>query len=104
MRFIIFRALVGTAVLFSVRSFAQTEADAAGKAGDFIAKAEKELAALGLLASRAEWINLTYITEDTDVLAAEFGARGTELSVRLAKGAAKFDGVKGVPFDVRRKL
>jgi peptidyl-dipeptidase A len=81
-------------------TFAQTAAEA----GAFVAQAEKELAAHAVLANRAEWINRTYITEDTDALAAEFGARGTELSVRLAKGAAKFDSVNGLPFDVRRKL
>jgi len=70
----------------------------------FVAQAEKELADYSALAQRAQWINLTYITEDTDAIAAEFGARGTQLSVRLAKGAAKFDGVKGLRSDVRRKL
>jgi peptidyl-dipeptidase A len=74
------------------------------EAGEFVAKAEQELGDFSVLAGRAEWINATYITEDTDALAAEFGARRTELSVRFAKGAAKFDGVKDLPFDVRRKL
>ena len=81
-------------------AFAQTAEEAAR----FVEQAEKELAAHSLLANRAEWINRTYITDDTDALAAEFGARGTQLSVRLAKGAAKFDGVKELSFDVRRKL
>jgi peptidyl-dipeptidase A len=31
-------------------------------------------------------------------------ARGTEMGVRLAKGAARFDGVSGLSFDTRRKL
>lgn len=70
----------------------------------FVAQAEKELAGFSILANRAYWINSTYITDDTDALAAEFGARGTEMSVRFAKGAAQFDGVKNLPFDVRRKL
>src|SRR5258706_16459319 len=94
------RAAFSGALALSTPAFAQTVADAAA----FAAQAEKELAAHSVLASRAEWINRTYITEDTDALAAEFGARGTEMSVRLAKGAAKFDGVKGLSFDVRRKL
>ena len=76
----------------------------AAKAEAFVAQAEKELAAHSLLASRMEWVNRTYITEDTDALAAEFGARGTQLSVRLAKGAAKFDNTPSLSFDVRRKL
>lgn len=74
------------------------------RAEAFVERAEKELAAHSVLASRANWINSTYITEDTDALAAEFGARGTELRVRFAKEAAKFDGVEGLSYDVRRKL
>lgn len=96
--------LAAPILALSASVFAQASSDNTRSAEAFIARAEKELAAHSLLANRAEWINRTYITEDTDAIAAEFGARGTELSVRLAKGAAKFDGVKDLPFDVRRKL
>jgi peptidyl-dipeptidase A len=75
-----------------------SEADA------FVLQAEKELADLSVLTNRAQWINVTYINDDTDALAAEFGARTTELSVRLAKGAARFDRVPGLSYDTRRKL
>jgi peptidyl-dipeptidase A len=98
------RVACSVVLTLSTPAFAQPGADAAAKADAFITQAEKELAAHSVLASRAGWINRTYITEDTDAIAAEFGARGTELSVRLAKGAAKFDGVKGLSFDTRRKL
>jgi peptidyl-dipeptidase A len=84
--------------------FAQTGGGSVADAEAFVAQAEKELAAHSILASRADWINRTYITEDTDALAAEFGARGTQMSVRFAKGAAKFDRVEGLSFDTRRKL
>src|SRR6187399_2150787 len=100
MRMLILQVISVVALTLAPPAFAQT----AGDAQTFVAQAEKALAAHTILASRAEWVNRTYITEDTDALAAEFGARGTELSVRLAKGAAKFDRVKGLPFDVRRKL
>ena len=103
MRMIILRATLVAGLTFSGPAFAQSAGEAA-KAEAFIAQAEKELTAHSLLANRADWINRTYITEDTDALAAEFGARGTQMSVRLAKGAAKFDGLKGLSFDVRRKL
>src|SRR5689334_4404370 len=91
-------------LLSSASIIAQAANDIAGQADVFVAQAERELATHSILASRVDWINRTYITEDTDALAAEFGARGTELTVRLAKGAARFDGVKGLPFDIRRKL
>ena len=74
------------------------------QAAAFVTQAEKELAAFSTLSQRAQWVNATYITDDTDAIAADFGARGTEMSVRLAKGAAKFDGVQGLSFDVKRKL
>jgi len=73
-------------------------------AATFVAQAEKELADYSLQAARAAWINATYITDDTDAIAAEYGARGTELGVRLAKQAATYDKEKDLPFDVRRKL
>lgn len=92
--------LLSTLWLLAIPARAQTAAEAQ----TFVTQAEKELAAHSILASRVDWVNRTYITEDTDALAAEFGARGTELSVRLAKGAAKFDKTKGLSFDVRRKL
>jgi peptidyl-dipeptidase A len=104
MKTIILRAALLIGLMVSGPAFAQTTADAAVKAEAFVAQAEKELAAYSVLSSRADWINSTYITDDTDAIAAEFGARGTELRVRFAKGAAKFDGVQGLSFDVRRKL
>src|SRR5687768_12137921 len=103
MRIMILRIALWIALVVPKAGWAQTPENAA-KADAFILQAEKELAAHSVLASRADWINRTYITDDTDVLAAEFGARGTELSVRLAKAAAKFDGVAGLSFDSRRKL
>lgn len=88
----------------SASALGQATQSEIAKADPFVAQAEKELADLSVQAYRAEWINETYLTEDTDALAAEIKARRTELSVRFAKGAAKFDGVKGLSFDVRRKL
>jgi peptidyl-dipeptidase A len=104
MRTPILPVALASVLTFSAPSFAQTSSEAAVRAEAFVAQAEKELADHSVLSSRANWINLTYITVDTDAIAAEFGARGTELSVRLAKGAAKFDDAQGLSFDVRRKL
>lgn len=101
---LITRAALVAWLAWSVPAFAQTAANLAAQAQAFIDQAEAELAAHSVLASRADWVNRTYITDDTDALAAEFGARGTELSVRFAKGAAKFDAAKGLSFDLRRKL
>jgi len=79
-------------------------ASTAAQADALVARAEKEFADYSLDASRTAWVNATYITEDTDALAAKSGAIGTEMGVRYALEAAKFDGVKGLSFDTRRKL
>ena len=51
----------------------------------FVARAEKELSEFAVVNSRAQWVNATYITDDTDALAAHFGTIGTEMSVRFAR-------------------
>ncbi len=79
---------------------APTAADADG----FVQRAEKELADLSVDVNRAAWVNATYITEDSDALAAKAGAELTELQVKLAAEAARFDKVAGLSFDTRRKL
>jgi peptidyl-dipeptidase A len=70
----------------------------------FVAAAEKELAAFSVINGRAQWVNNTYITDDTDALASHFGTISTEMGVRYAKGAARFNDVAGLDFDTRRKL
>ena len=45
--------------------------------------------------ARAQWVNATYITQDTDALAAHFGTIGTEMGVRFANEAARFQNVAG---------
>jgi peptidyl-dipeptidase A len=70
----------------------------------FVARAEKELGEFSVLNSRAQWVNSTYITEDTDALAAHFGTIGTEMSVRLANEAARYANVPGLDYDTNRKL
>jgi peptidyl-dipeptidase A len=76
----------------------------AADADAFVAAAEKELFDFSIFNAQVQWINNTYITDDTDAVAARVGAQGTEMSVRLAKEAAKFDNVQGLSSDTRRKL
>jgi peptidyl-dipeptidase A len=81
-----------------------TAAPTAADADALVARAEKEMADFSVDAARIAWVNATYITDDTDALAAKSGAIGTEMGVRYALEAAKFDGVKGLSYDTRRKL
>jgi peptidyl-dipeptidase A len=74
------------------------------EADAFVARAERELAEFSVLSSRAQWVNATYITDDTDALASHFGTVGTEMQVRLANEAARYANVQGLSYDTRRKL
>ncbi len=83
---------------------ADQAAPTVAEARAFVAGAEKELSEFAVLNSRAQWVNSTYITDDTDALAAHFGTIGTEMSVRFANEAAKYANVPGLDYDTRRKL
>ncbi len=83
---------------------APAAAPTAVDADAFVARAAREAAEYSLDASRTAWVNATYITDDTDALVAKAGAIGTEMSVRFALEAAKYDGVSGIGPDTRRQL
>ena len=70
----------------------------------FVAHAERQLTADAAYENKVYWVNATYITDDTDALASEAGAKGTELAVKLALAAAKYAKVPGLDPDVARKL
>ncbi len=76
----------------------------AADAEAFVAAAEKEAFDYTVSASRVFWVNSTYLTDDTNALAAEVGAKGTEMQVRFALEAAKFNDVTGLSAETRRKL
>ncbi|MGH6706607.1 MAG: M2 family metallopeptidase [Sphingomicrobium sp.] len=73
-------------------------------AARFIADVEKDLFDYSVEASQVNWVNATYITEDTDAMAARINAIGTEKTVQYALDAAKFASLPGLDPDVKRKL
>lgn len=79
-------------------------APTAAEADAFVARVEEETYKFNLLANRVAWVQANFITDDTDALAAEYSARGTEMSVRFALDAAKYANVKDLSPDTRRKL
>ena len=83
---------------------AQRAAPTVEEARAFVAKAEKELSEFIVISSKAQWVNATYITDDTDALAAHFGTIGTEMSVRFANEAARYANLPGLDYDTKRKL
>jgi len=69
----------------------------------FVDSAETVLMDLAVRAERAAWIQSTYITEDTELLAAQEFEKYVAASVALAKQAARYIDLD-LPDDVRRKL
>ncbi|HET9336811.1 MAG TPA: M2 family metallopeptidase [Sphingomicrobium sp.] len=70
----------------------------------FVAAVEKDLFDFSLISNRAQWVNATYINDDSDAVAAYFGTIGTEKGVKYATEAAKYAKVEGLDFDTARKL
>jgi peptidyl-dipeptidase A len=69
----------------------------------FVEAAEKRLLEIWIKSNRASWVQSNFITEDTEILAAEAQKEVTAATVELAKAAARFNGLK-LPYDVERKL
>ena len=69
----------------------------------FIEDAERQVLALSVEAGRADWVKSTYITDDTETLAAKANERAIAATVALAKQSTRFDKLK-LPADVARKM
>ena len=82
---------------------APTPVPTPGQARVFVAEAEAVGAKETLYLNRAQWVQATFITDDTNWLAAKANAEGNELAVRYAKGASRFDRT-AVDAVTRRKL
>lgn len=110
-------ALSALAIALASPAFAQDVSDApvAAEAGAsfpltpagaaaFVDAVEKDLFDYSVEASQVYWVNATYITPDTNAMAARIGALGTEKSVEYALAAARYAQVEGLAPDVERKL
>ncbi|HSR09266.1 MAG TPA: M2 family metallopeptidase, partial [Bryobacteraceae bacterium] len=69
----------------------------------FLDDANKRLFDLSLEANQAQWVQSTYITDDTEAIEARANERAIAEAVRLAKGAVRFDKVN-LPADMRREM
>ena len=72
-------------------------------AREFIADAEARLLDLWIAAGRADWVRSTYITDDTNALAAAANAELMAATTELSAAAARFD-APDLPADLARKL
>ena len=63
----------------------------------FMKDAEAKMLELSTYAARADWVKATYITDDTEILAAQADERAIAAQVEFAKQATRFDGLKLPP-------
>ena len=87
------------ALLVAAPAVAQTVEEAVA----FADSAEAVLYDLGVKAGRAAWVQSTYITHDSEILAAEANEAYTAAAVDLATQAARFNDLD-LPYDAERKL
>jgi peptidyl-dipeptidase A len=73
------------------------------EARKFINDAEQKLLLLGVDSARADWIKSTYITDDTEAIAAKLDEKAIAATVAYAKQATRFDGLK-LDAETARKL
>jgi peptidyl-dipeptidase A len=102
-RWLVTLACVSSPCLLSSTIPGAAQVPTAEDAAAFIAKAEETLNALGVRAERASWVQSTYITPDTQTIAAD--ARQTYIAAvtRFANEAARFRDLS-LPPEQARKL
>jgi peptidyl-dipeptidase A len=89
-------------LLCATPSLAQGPAPTAADAKTFVEQAETQLATMNEYAAKAAWVRANFITEDTQWLEAKATAEQAELATRLAKEAARFNGVTVDPVTARK--
>ena len=98
-------ALLAVALLpvFAVAQTSQTAAPTVAEAQALMDKAETDLLALTNEAGRAQWVQETFITDDTEAIAAKANERLLNRTNELVIGARRFKGMK-LPPDLDRKF
>ncbi len=88
------RATLCLAITFAALALAADPKATPEEARKFINDAEQKLLLLGIDAGRADWIKATYITDDTEAIAAKLDEKAISAAVAYAKQATRFDGLK----------
>src|SRR5215470_1221517 len=86
------------------RNKSNTSAPTVEEAKKYIEKGETELFELGIKASRASWVQETFITEDTEKTPADTNEVLNTASTKHAREAHRFDGLKLEPELARKRL
>jgi peptidyl-dipeptidase A len=100
---VVLTAAAAMGIGVNAKTASRSGAPTAAEARAFVAKAESDLAAEDVYQNHANWVQATYINTDTDFLVARATAEATDMGVRYAKGATRFDHVK-LDGTTRRKL
>ena len=95
------RALFGAAILSALLAGADRK-PTPEEARKFIDDAEQKLLVLAVDAGRADWIKSTYITDDSEAIAAKLDERSIAATVDFAKRATRFDGLTLDPVTARK--
>ena len=98
-----FCSIAGAENMATKKTTRAAKKPSAAEAKAFLDEAEPKLLALANDASRAGWVQSTYITDDTEILAAQANERVISASAAYAKQAARFSGV-ALPPETARKL
>jgi peptidyl-dipeptidase A len=95
--------LLVSALMVSCCAAAPAKPPTVPEARAFLAEVERTLLDLSTFSGRAEWIKSTYITEDTEAVAARADERTIAAAVAFAKRATRFDKL-ALPPDLARKM
>ena len=87
-------------ILFAVGCSRKPSVD---EAKTFLDQAEAKLLSLSEEAGRAAWVQATYITDDTEMLAARANQRAIDAVVQLVKESNRFEGTQ-LPPELARKM
>ncbi len=90
-------------VLLLVSAAACSRRPTVDEAKTFLDGAEAKLLTLSDEAGRAAWVQATYITDDTEAIAARANQRQIDAAVELVKESKRFDGVE-LPAELARKM
>lgn len=89
--------ILSAAAVLSIAPLVRSAAPTVADAEKFIAETEKLLDNLGVKASRAQWVQANFITDDTEAIAAQANEDYIEATTKLATEVKRFDGMKLPP-------
>jgi peptidyl-dipeptidase A len=95
--------LLSLIILSSCATSPTSTKPTADEAEKFVTEAEKRLLDLAIKSGRADWVKSNFITDDTELLAADANKNFIAAVTELAEASRKFDGLQ-LSADTARKL